>query len=344
MTSYLSPSQERELKEAHRRERETRYTDRIRSILHLSNGLNYEEVAEILFCDPRSIRRNEARYFEGGLESLLSDDRGGSSSKLSESQVELLRVELKAKVYRTTKEIRSLIFEKFGVKYSLSAVYAVLIRMGFVYKKPKVVPAKGDREAQIEFSKKVEGLLEDMCDNDAMYYVDGVHPQYATSVTYGWIEKGTDVEFTAQTGRKRVNINGALNANTHEIIVDEQPTLNAQAFIALMQRLETINECAEVIYIILDNARYYRNKMVLEYVNTSRIELLFLPAYSPNLNLIERVWKFLKNNLLYNRYFESFALFKQEILDFLTTAHIEFSDELESLLARNFQYFEAKTT
>ena len=73
-----------------------------------------------------------------------------------------------------------------------------------------------------------------------MYYVDGVHPQYSTEVTYGWIERGTDVEFTAQTGRKRVNINGAPDSETHEIIVDEQPTLNAETFIKLLARLCTL--------------------------------------------------------------------------------------------------------
>ena len=103
MTAYLTPSQLKELKEAQRLERETRYSDRIRAILYLSMGMNYEEVAEILFCEQRSIRRYEERYFEGGLECLLGDDRGGSNSKLSETQVEMLRGELKKKVYRTTK-------------------------------------------------------------------------------------------------------------------------------------------------------------------------------------------------------------------------------------------------
>jgi len=88
-----------------------------------------------------------------------------------------------------------------------------------------------------------------------MYYVDGVHPQYSTEVTYGWIEKGTDVEFTAQTGRKRVNINGAPDSETHEIIVDEQPTLKAETFIKLLERLEEKNRFAERIFVVLDNAR-----------------------------------------------------------------------------------------
>jgi len=78
MTEYLSSHQLKELKEAHRLERDTRYSDRIRAILYLSMGMGYGEVAEILFCDERSIRRYEERYFRGGLECLLGDGRGGS--------------------------------------------------------------------------------------------------------------------------------------------------------------------------------------------------------------------------------------------------------------------------
>jgi transposase len=156
--------------------------------------------------------------------------------------------------------------------------------------------------------------------------------KYSTTVTYGWIEKGTDVELPAQTGRKRVNLNGALDADSHEIIVSEHETLDAHAFIALMERLEAINEMGEVIYIVLDNARYYKNIDVKTYVETSRIQLLFLPPYSPNLNLIERVWKFLKQKLLYNRYFETFDQFRYDIKEFLKSANIKFTDELDSLL------------
>jgi hypothetical protein len=104
--------------------------------------------------------------------------------------------ELRKKVYRTSKEIKFLMKKKYDIEYSLSAVHALFCRLGFVYKKPKVVPAKGETKEQIKFANKVEEILEDFDDFDKMYSVDGAHPQYSTEVTYGWIEKGTDVEFT----------------------------------------------------------------------------------------------------------------------------------------------------
>lgn len=344
MKISLSNTKRQELESAHRVEREAQYSDRLKAILYLDRGMNYEEIGDLLLCDSRTIRRHEERYLVGGLEALLSDDRGGSSGRLSDEQIEELRNELKQHVHSSSKTIRAMIQVKFCVQYSLSAVQALLGRMGFVYKKPGVIPSKGDYEEQIKFAKEIEEIQEDLGEFDKFYFVDGVHPQYSTTVTYGWIEKGTDVEFPAQTGRKRVNLNGALDAETHEIIVTEHETLDAHAFIALMEQLEAINELAEVIYIVLDNARYYKNIDVKTYVETSRIKLLFLPPYSPNLNLIERVWKFLKQNLLYNRYFETFDQFRSEIIAFLKTANIKFSDELDSLLEQNFHFYKPITT
>jgi transposase len=128
------------------------------------------------------------------------------------------------------------------------------------------------------------------------------------------------------------------------LIVSEHEMLDAHAFIALMERLEAINEMAEVIYIVLDNARYYKNIDVKTYVETSRIQLLFLPPYSPNLNLIDRVWKFLKQKLLYNRYFEAFDQFRNEIKECLKSANIKLTDELDSLLEPNFHFYQTLAT
>lgn len=344
MKISLSIKQRHELETAHRAERESHYSDRLKAILFLDRGMNYEEVGDLLLCNNRSVRRYEERYLTGGIDALLSDERGGSNGRLNNQQIEDLRGELKGKAYQSSKTVRAIIEVKFGVSYALSSVRELLSRMGFVYKKPKVVPSKGDYKEQIEFANKIEEIQEDLGEFDKLYYVDGVHPQYSTTVTYGWIEKGTDVELPAQTGRKRVNLNGALDADSHEIIVSEHETLDAHAFIALMERLEAINEMSEVIYIVLDNARYYKNIDVKTYVETSRIQLLFLPPYSPNLNLIERVWKFLKQKLLYNKYFETFDQFRNEIKEFLKSANIKFTNELDSLLEPNFHFYKPLAT
>ena len=92
---------------------------------------------------------------------------------------------------------------------------------------------------------------------------------------------------------------------------------------------------ATCIYVICDNARYYRSKAVQAYLQDSRIKLVFLPAYAPNLNLIERLWKFFKKQVLYNRYYETFDDFRAACNDFFNNPQ-RYQSQLRSLLTENF--------
>lgn len=344
MSRYLTNYQRRELLQAQRIEVEAKYQDRIRCLLYRSKGYDYEEIAELLFCDARTVRRWESRFFEGGISALLSEDRGGSNSRLTEEQLEELEKELGKRLYRTAKDISTLIKFRYGVQYSISGTHLLLSTLGFVYKKPKVVPSKGKIEDQVEFLDELDEIKATKAAYDKIYYTDGVHPQFSTSASSGWIKRGTDVELPAQTGRQKLHLHGALDADTHEVIVSEHKTLNAQAFIAFLTLLLTKNPYAKSIYVVLDNARYHRNKEVKNFVKRTRIKLLFLPPYSPNINLIERIWGFLKRMILYNRTYSSFREFKAAVLEFLDGIHIKYHAELDSLLQENYRFFKASTT
>ncbi len=97
------------------------------------------------------------------------------------------------------------------------------------------------------------------------------------------------------------------------------------------------------ITLILDNARYQHGHLVIDLAAQLGIELLFLPPYSPNLNLIERLWKFIKKEGLYSHYSESFADFKLAITNCLADAQDKHQHALTSLLSLNFQTFENAT-
>ena len=90
------------------------------------------------------------------------------------------------------------------------------------------------------------------------------------------------------------------------------------------------------IHIICDNARYYRSQVVMDYLLDSKIQLIFLPPYAPNLNLIERYWRFFKKEIRYGKYYETFALFKQACDEFFSASE-RYKEALSSLLAENFQ-------
>jgi transposase len=161
------------------------------------------------------------------------------------------------------------------------------------------------------------------------------HPQHNPVLGYVWIKRGEDREVRSNTGRRRLNINGAIDLERLEPVVRFDDTIDADSTIALLKQLEEVNLAATWIYVVCDNARYYPSKAVKAYLETSRIKLVFLPAYAPNLNLIERFWKFFKKKILYNRYFEAFDEFRKACEEFFQNPS-QYKRELRSLLTENF--------
>jgi transposase len=155
-------------------------------------------------------------------------------------------------------------------------------------------------------------------------------------LAYGWFERGEDAELPSNSGRQRVNINGAVNIDTLNVTVDFTDSVNSESVKRLMDQLIKDNPNAQTIYIILDNASYYHSKEVEEYrKKLGKIIFIFLPPYSPNLNLIERLWKFFKEKTLYNKYYEKFADFMQACKDFFKNIK-KYKAPLRKRLAEKF--------
>lgn len=147
----------------------------------------------------------------------------------------------------------------------------------------------------------------------------------------------------APSGRQRFNVLGALDAITHELItVTNETYITAESVCELLRRLAD-RQTGRPITLVLDNARYQRCGAVQTLAEALGIELLFLPSYSPNLNLIERLWKFVKKQALYNHYYANFAEFKTAIENCLTQCQTEHKSQLDSLLTLNFQSFDTLT-
>jgi len=144
----------------------------------------------------------------------------------------------------------------------------------------------------------------------------------------------------SNTGRQRLNINGAVNTNTLQVVVRTDETIDAESTIALLKTLEKKHPAAKHIYVIADNARYYRSRLVRKYLKRSRIKLIFLPPYAPNLNLIERLWKYFRKIVLYNHYYETFLEFKESCLAFFANIR-EHRAALRTLLTDNFEIIAA---
>ena len=142
------------------------------------------------------------------------------------------------------------------------------------------------------------------------------------------------------SGRKRLNVLGALHAVTRQVIVEtNEGYINAQTVCQLLRQIAS-RGYRTPITLVMDNARYQRCKLVEAVAGELGIELLFLPAYSPNLNLIERLWKFVKKRALASRYHEDFDAFCQAIRDCIQNTTTTHQAELKTLLTLNFQSFQ----
>jgi transposase len=144
----------------------------------------------------------------------------------------------------------------------------------------------------------------------------------------------------APSGRQRLNVLGALDAITHQLItVTNESYINSVSVGELLEKIAGLG-LQTPITLVMDNARYQRCRYVLEIAARLGIEILFLPPYSPNLNLIERLWKFVKKECLYDEYYENFQLFKDAITRCLSETSGSHKSALKTLLTLNFQTFQ----
>lgn len=167
--------------------------------------------------------------------------------------------------------------------------------------------------------------------------MDAAHFVFAPFLGYLWCFARLLIK--APSGRKRFNVLGALNAISHEmIVITNTGYINAYSVCSLLTKIS--RKYGELpISIVLDNARYQKCKLVQQTSKFFDIELLYLPPYSPNLNLIERMWKFVKKKCLYSKYYSDFEAFSKSILQCLAETSGDYKKELDSLLALNFQSF-----
>jgi transposase len=348
MKNFLSPGEVGILQEAHHAAREKRKADRIKTILLLNEGYPYPEIARILLLDDSTTRQYFKEYQALGLDGLVEDNYSGSESFLTTNEQQELTLYLKNHTHHSAKEVVSYINKTYGKRYSIEGMTHLLHQLGFVYKKTKIIPGKLDPSKQEEFKKQYQTLKTSLNPGDSIYFLDACHPHHNNEPSYGWIYKGEERWIKTNTGRKRININGALNLGNNQngndngptIITRLEETINAEAMILLIKNIEQ-NQPEGEIYLILDNARYNHALIVKDYIQKSgRIHLVFLPSYSPNLNIIERLWLFLHQKILYDKYYETFPEFKTAVENFLQSIQ-QYQGELKSRLTDSFQVIPA---
>lgn len=173
-----------------------------------------------------------------------------------------------------------------------------------------------------------------------VYFLDAAHLLHAAIPSQGWIKRGQTIQLKTNSGRNRLNILGAYSPDERDLIsLEGRESCDGERVAELLHKIRAAN-LGKRLLTVLDNAPYNHAEKVSEAAKRLRIELLYLPTYSPNLNLIERFWKFLKRKVARNRYYTTFAEFRKAVQNVLNNV-AAYRDELASLMTERFQLFTA---
>jgi transposase len=192
---------------------------------------------------------------------------------------------------------------------------------------------------QAEFVKtKLEPVLENARGGQGhVFFVDAAHFVMGAFLCCVWCLVRLFIR--GGSGRKRYSVLGAWNAVTHELIsITTDATVSAETMCALLRKIAALG-LQGPITLVLDNARYQHCALVMDLAKNLNIHLEFLPSYSPNLNLIERMWKFIKKQVLYGKHYGTFGDFCAAIDGCLAKIPTDHREKLNSLMTHNFQTF-----
>jgi transposase len=288
-----------------------------------------------------SVRRWIGVYQEAGFEGLCQINYGTNKSEL-EAHYQSILQSFSDTPPLTASEAKSRIETLTGISRSPSQVRAFMKRHGLRYMKTGHIPAKADPQQQQQWIQStLDPAIQEAQDGTChLLFMDAVHFILQPFLCALWCVARVFIK--ASSGRNRINVLGAVNAITKEVITLANTSyISAETIVAFLKQLK--GHYGDIpLKIVLDNARYQHCKLVEQAAESMGITLLFLPAYSPNLNIIERLWKFTKKTILYAKYYDSADLFHRAITDFFQTINQKYNAELKNLLTLKFQTFNNK--
>ena len=301
-------------------------------------GVEKEKAAEVIGVSVRQVYN----YVQGGT-GLAGEDytdiRYRPVSAL-QGYAQQIVSELVTYPPATAKEAAARIQAVTGLKRSPTQVRAFMHRHGLRPLKTAQIPAKANPEEQERFlTGELEPRIEKARKNEqVLLFMDATHFVWQVYLGVLWCIKRIFVP--AACGRQRVNVLGALDPITKELIKIVNRTYVTSTTVCELLSMIAERYKDRIITVVLDNARYQKCKLVSETAASLNIELLFLPTYSPNLNLIERLWRLVKKECLYSKYYRTSNDFEAGIVDCIEQINSTKKERLETLITFNFQLFE----
>lgn len=301
-----------------------------------------KEIGAIVNASRNSVSRWLDIYGAGQFEGLCQLGYGTNTSALV-PHVDSIVDSFKAVPPMNCAEAASRIEALTGIKRSMTQVAKFMKRQGFRYRKMGHIPAKANVQEQKEWmSQTMEPVIEAALKGEChLFYSDAAHFILSAFVCAVWSVVRMFIRSAA--GRNRINVLGAVHAVSKKVTTLINTTyINADTIVDFLHQLKS--QYTDLpIFIVMDNARYQHCILVKDAAKKLGITLLFLPPYSPNLNIIERLWKFTKKKILYGKYYDSPEKFHEAISCFFhTTINQTYKEDLKKLLTLKFQFFDTQ--
>ena len=324
---------------------EHRLSRRANAVLLLDRGWSCQKVAEALYLDDDTVRQWHDLFETAGVRGLERFEAGGSVGFLSAAQEDQLKAWIVQTLPRSTRQVGAYILKEFGVGYeSRSGLIKLLHRLGLEYRKPEAIGRKLDTAKQQAFIAAYENLMKSLGPDEAVLFVDAVHPTHAARPAGCWTARQDKLAIEQTSGRQRLNIHGAIDLETGQTRMIEAETIDALSTIRLLEAIEALYPQLALIHVFLDNARHHHARLVQQWLARPdrRIKLHFVPAYCPHLNPIERLWGVMHVNITHNKCYATYKDFADATLGFLREDVPKRWREFTSAVTDNFRVINPK--
>jgi len=306
-----------------------RLTKRILAILSVFNGTPYSVISTTLKVSEESIRLWVNAFLLKGVKGLKSKKNPGRPSKLTKKQKRELyklitdgptKAGFPGACWRTPM-IQNLIYEKYGVFYSVHYLSQLLKNMGFSYQKAKFVADRKDEQKRKEWLQVKWPEILALAKEKKAYILFGDEasfPQWG-SLSYTWAKRGEQPVVKTSGIRRGYKVFGLIDYFSGRFFCKghDEGRLNSESYEAFLT--EVLSQTKKHIILIQDGAKYHVSKAMKEFYekNADRLTVYNLPSYSPDYNPIEKLWKKIKEKEIHLHYFPTFEALKDKVQEAL---------------------------
>jgi transposase len=312
---------------------------RLVCIILLSVGTPNEQVVQKTgFCS-KTVKSIQRKLIEGNIDDLLKIGGGGRKSKIADVEKEIID-EINTNQYHSRQQISDMILEKYGIKLSVNAVGEMLKKNGIKRLKCGSIPSKANPGKQRTFYEETLQPLMSQAERGIvnLLFVDASHFVMGCDFL-GYVYGAVRHFVRTCSGRKRYNVLGALNYSTKKLTTITNDTYITAIQVCGLLKKVAVEYAGKPIYLILDNASYQKCGVVFELAKELGINLVYIPSYSPNLNLIERLWKFVKGQLRV-KYYDNFNDFVEKIDSIINSTDKQNKTAIDRLISDKVQLFD----